>query len=55
MKQGTIPVGFKFQHGEKGECTVIARTKRTITITHKKGKTKVTYRQTDSYFSPSDF
>lgn len=55
MKQSEIPIGFKFEHGEKGECTVTARTKRTITITHKKGKTKVTYRFTDTYFSPTDF
>jgi len=50
-----VEVGFKFQHGEKGECVVIDKTKRTITIKHKFGTTKTTYRYADSRFSPTDF
>ena len=50
-----VLIGFKFQHGKKGECTVIDKTKRTITVIHKFGKTKVTYRYSDARFSPSDF
>lgn len=55
MKISEIEVGFKFDHGIKGECTVIDRTKRTITIMHSIGKTKVTFNRTDVDFSPSDF
>ena len=55
MKISEIQLGFKFQHGIKGECTVIDKTKRTITVIHKFGKTKTTYRYSDATFSPSDF
>lgn len=55
MKISEVELGFKFNHGIKGECTVIDKTKRTITIRHKLGKTKVTYRSSDVTFSPSDF
>lgn len=50
-----IEIGYKFQHGIKGECVVIDKTKRTITIRHKLGTTKTTYRYSDARFSPSDF
>lgn len=55
MKIQEVKIGFKFQHGIKGECEVIDKTKRTITIKHKFGTTKTTYRYSDAYFSPSDF
>jgi hypothetical protein len=55
MKQSEVKIGFKFDHGIKGECTVTDRTKRTITIKHKFGKTKTTYRHFDAIFSPTDF
>lgn len=55
MKISEVELGFKFNHGVKGECTVIGKTKRSITISHKFGKTKVTYRNSDTYFSPADF
>lgn len=55
MKISEVEIGFKFQHGEKGECTVTDKTKRTISVKHKFGKTKTTYRYSDAYFSPSDF
>lgn len=55
MKISEVEIGFKFEHGLKGECTVIDKTKRTITILHSVGKTKVTYKHSDAYFSPSDF
>lgn len=55
MKQSEVEVGFEFDHGIKGKCTVINRTKRTITIKHEHGTTKVTYRHFDTTFSPTDF
>ena len=55
MKISEIEVGFKFNHGIKGECVVIGKTKRTITIVHSLGKTKVTFKRDDVDFSPSDF
>lgn len=55
MKQSEVYIGFKFDHGIKGECIVIDRTKRTITIKHKFGKTKTTYNYVDIEFSPTDF
>lgn len=55
MKISEIEVGFKFNHGVKGKCIVIDRTKRTITIIHSFGKTKVTFKRDDVAFSPSDF
>lgn len=55
MKIQDVEIGYKFNHRIKGECTVIDRTKRTITVIHKFGKTKVTYRNSDAYFSVSDF
>jgi hypothetical protein len=55
MKISEVPIGHKFEHGIKGECTVIDKSKRTITVKHKFGKTKVTYRYSDATFSPSDF
>lgn len=55
MKIEEVKLGFKFEHGLKGECIVIDKTKRTITVIHKFGKTKVTYNSSDSYFSCSDF
>jgi len=50
MKQSEVEIGFKFDHGIKGECTVIDRTKRTITIKHRFGKTKTTYNYVDTVF-----
>lgn len=55
MKIDKIEIGFKFQHGVKGECIVVDRTKRTITVQHKFGTIKTTYKHADAYFSPSDF
>jgi len=55
MKISEVEIGHKFDHGIKGECEVINKTKRTITIKHKFGTTKTTYRYSDAYFSPSDF
>ena len=55
MKQSEIEIGFKFEHGTKGECVVIDRTPKTITVKHKFGTTKTSYRYKDAYFSPSDF
>ena len=56
MKIQEVPLGYTFNHGIKGECTVINRTKRTITIIHKFGKTKVSYRSnSDAIFSVADF
>ena len=55
MKLLEIEVGFNFEHGIKGKCTVINKTPRTVTIHHELGTTKVTYRSSDVYFSPSDF
>lgn len=55
MKLEEIEIGFKFNHGIKGECVVIGKTKRTVTVKHKFGTTKVTYRTSDVNISPSDF
>jgi hypothetical protein len=55
MKISEIEVGFKFEHGTKGECVIILRTPRTITIKHRLGTTKTTFKYKDDYFSPSDF
>ena len=55
MRQSEVEIGFKFDNGIKGECTVIDRTKRPITIKHKFGKTKTTYKYVDTEFSPIDF
>lgn len=55
MKISEVKVGFKFEHGIKGGCVVIEKTPRTITIKHKLGTTKTTFRYKDDYFSPSDF
>ena len=55
MKIADLKIGFKFEHGIKGQCVVIATTPRTITIKHKLGTTKTTYRSSDEFFSPSDF
>lgn len=54
MKINEIEIGYKFQHGIKGECTVIEKTKRTITIKHKFGTTKSTYRSNDASFRITD-
>lgn len=55
MKISEVQLGHKFESNHKGECEVISKTKRTITVRHKYGTTKVTYRYSDAYFSPSDF
>lgn len=55
MRISEVEVGFKFEHGIKGDCVVIAKTPRTITIKHKLGTTKTTFKYKDDYFSPSDF
>jgi len=55
MRISDVEIGFKFDHGIKGECIVIDKTKRTITMLHDVGKTKVTYKHADADFSPSDF
>ena len=39
MKISEVKIGQKFDHGVKGEMTVIDVTKRTITVVHKFGKT----------------
>jgi len=55
MKIQEVEIGFKFKHGEKGECIVVKKTKRTITVKHKFGTTKTTYHYSDPDFSPSHF
>ena len=55
MKISEVKEGFKFEHRIKGQCVVIATTPRTITIKHKLGTTKTTYRYSDETFSPTDF
>ena len=55
MKLSEVPLGYKFEHGLKGECIVIDKTPRTITIIHKFGKTKVLYTNGNATFYPSDF
>lgn len=55
MKISEIKIGFKFEHGIKGVCIVVDKTPRTITIKHRLGITKTTFRHKDAYFSPSDF
>ena len=56
MKIQEVPLGYAFNHGIKGECTVINKTKRTITVKHKFGTTKVSYRSNkDAIFSVADF
>lgn len=55
MNQSEVKIGFEFEHGIKGNCRVINRTPKTITIKHNFGTTKVSYRYKDTIFSPSDF
>lgn len=55
MKVQDVPIGYKFQHGLKGEGVIIARTPRTLTAKFPKSTTKVTYRYLNSDFSPADF
>jgi hypothetical protein len=55
MKISEVQIGQKLNHGVKGEMTVINVTKRTITVSHKFGTTKVTYRSSDVNVSVSDF
>ena len=55
MKIQEVQIGQKINHGVKGEMTVINVTKRTITVAHKFGKTKVTYRSSDANVYASDF
>lgn len=50
-----VELGFKFQHVDKGECLVIAKSKKTITIKHKFGTTKLTYKFGHANFYPSEF
>ncbi|WP_445458413.1 hypothetical protein [Flavobacterium sp. HNIBRBA15423] len=55
MKVSEVPIGHRFNHGIKGEGVIIKKTKRTLTAKFDKSTTKVTYRYSDAYFSPSDF
>ena len=55
MKISEIEIGYRFNHPTKGEGVIISKTKRTLTANFKASTTKVTYRYSDAYFSPSDF
>lgn len=55
MKINEVPFGYKFSTPKKGEGVVIDKTARTITAKFAGVTTKVTYRNKDAYFSPSDF
>jgi len=55
MKVKDIKIGFKFNHGTKGEGIIIAATPRTLTAKFKICITKVRYYKSDADFSISDF
>jgi hypothetical protein len=55
MKISEVKIGQKFDHRVKGEMTVIDVTKRTVTVVHKFGKTKITYRHSDENVFANDF
>jgi hypothetical protein len=55
MKISEVPIGYKFNHGLKGEGIIIDKTKRTLTAKFEHCTTKVTYKYSDLIFSGSDF
>ena len=50
-----VEIGEQGQHPEKGLGTIIAKTKRTITVGYPKSTCKNSYKHNDAYFYWSDF